>query len=344
MDDMWPRIPHIFERINELLDNKSLVKCKEASRIMCSIIDNQKSGKYLTGRMVRSYIKNPEEFAKDWEIFFQLLPMEEFIEFGILIKDFYKSVASRFEENWSPMHIAAERGHLDFCKFIAKVSVVEGYNFSPLLFSAQAGHLEVSKFLYEEIEDKNHRTNPDQLSAQHLAAKNGHLEIYTFLHENSNEINPSMKKSITPLHLAAQYGYFDVCKYICDHTVLVSPRRQFDEMAPLSLAVHRGHTKIAKLLVERDPNNIGIHALKLIFMICFVGFLLMYLIIYGDLCINNPFFDTMLLNVCKSFNEPIEFIGKIIAISLCYVLAVLTFLNIVSDVFCNFIFSPKLEY
>ena len=33
------RFPHLLEQINELLDDKSLTKCKEASRIMCSITE-----------------------------------------------------------------------------------------------------------------------------------------------------------------------------------------------------------------------------------------------------------------------------------------------------------------
>jgi ankyrin repeat protein len=345
MDEVWPRIPHIFEQINESLDNKSLIRCKEASRTMCLIIENQKSGKYVTTRMIQSYTKNPEEHAEDWRIIFKKLPLKRLKEFGILVEDFYKSTVSRFEENWNPLHIAAERGNIDFCKFIVKVRAPKQYNFSPLLFSAQAGHIEVSKFLYKEIEDKNHRTSLKQLTAQHLAAKNGHLEIYTFLHENSHDINPSMQRSITPLHLAAQYGHFDVCKYICDNTVVVAPRREFDEMTPLSLAIHRGHSKIARLLIERNGNNFGVpFVLFFVCIMCFMVFLWSYVIFYDNFCILNPLLGAMLLNVCKSVNDPIAFISKIIVISICYISASLTSLDIVSELLFYFFYRPKLEY
>ena len=62
----------------------------------------------------------------------------------------------------------------------------------------------------KKIEDNTPRTGPFQITAQHLAAKNGHLEIYKFLHESSHEINPIMQEGITPLHLAAQLGQFDL--------------------------------------------------------------------------------------------------------------------------------------
>ena len=99
MEHLWLRIPHICEQINELLDDESLIKYKEVSRVICSIIENQKSGKFLTIRMIQCYVKNPEEFSTDWRIIFQKLPAERLSEFEILVKEFYKAFPSRFENN-----------------------------------------------------------------------------------------------------------------------------------------------------------------------------------------------------------------------------------------------------
>ena len=302
MEHLWLRIPHIFEQINELLDNESLINYKEAGRIICSIIENQKSGKFLTTRMIQCYIRNPGEFLTDWRIIFQKLPSERLSEFKILVKDFYKAFPSRFEDNWSPMHISAERGHLDFCKFIAKVSFTKIYKLSPLLFSVQAGHLEVSKFIYKEVEGNNHWRNQFQLTAQHLAAKNGHLEIYKFLHDKSNDINPFMQEFITPLHLSAQYGHFQVCKYICDNTVLVRPRRS-DEMTPFHLATHRGHFKVAKLLIERDPPFIEF--LKEVFLILMIPLFIFTIVIFMETFF-GPFLHVLTINEHKS-NATLEY-------------------------------------
>ena len=258
MEGICFRTPHILEQISELLDNKSLIKCKEVSRMMNSIIEHQKSGKFVTTRVIQSYIKNPKESEKDWKNVFQKISSKRLKELAILVKEFYKAVPSRREGNWSPMHIVAERGHLDFCIVFAKLRAMKTYEWSPLNFSAQAGHLEVSKFLYKEFEDKQDRRIFG--IAQHLAAKNGHLEIYKFLHENSNEINPFMQEGITPLHLAAQHGHFEVCKYICDNNAFTAPPRS-DMITPLTLAVHRSHIKIARLLHERNPWDVFIFTL-----------------------------------------------------------------------------------
>ena len=265
MENICVRFPHLLEQMNELLDNKSLVKCKEVSRTMSSIIKNQKSGTFITKRVIHSFIKNYTEFTEEWKIVLKKLPTERLNVFGILVKDFYKAVPSRREFQWSPMHIAAERGDINFCKSIAKLGTIKSYKMSPLYFSAQAGHLDVSEFLYEEFEDKqNGRTSG---CVQHIAAKNGHLQLYKFLHEKTDEINPIMKKRITPLHLAAQYGHFDICKYICDNTEFVRPLRS-DLNTPLTLAVHRGHFKIARLLFKKDHPMLRIAWILFVFIYC----------------------------------------------------------------------------
>ena len=277
IENICLRFPHILEQINELLDNKSLIKCKEVSRILCSTIKKQEFGKFLTKRVIQSYIKNSNEFATEWMIVLKKLPLEQLYEFEIMVKDFFKDVPSRFDGKWCPMHIAADSGDMEFCKFIAKVSISKVYELSPLVFSAQAGHLDVSKFLFKEIEDKHPRRNLEIV--QHIAAKNGHLDIYKLLHENWNDINPSYQEQITPLHLAAQYGHFDVCKYICDNTMFVAPPRS-DGNTPLTLAVHRGHIKIARLLHERDIPNCRI-LLTMLYLMCIFFLILTIFVLYS---------------------------------------------------------------
>ena len=241
-------MPHILEQINEVLDDKSLVKFKRVSRMTCSIIGHQMCRKFVTSRMIQSYFKNPKEFAKDWRAVFRKLSLKRLNELAILVKEFYKAVPSRLEGSWSPMHIAAERGHLNFCKVIEKLSTLKSYDWSPLNFSAQGGHLEVSKFLYKELVDKKDRRIFEIML--HLAAENGHLKIYKFLYENSNAINLLVQEGITPLQLAAQYGHFEVCKYICLYQELAykKHRRVFEIMQ--HLAAKNGHLETYRFFYE----------------------------------------------------------------------------------------------
>ena len=287
------RFPHLLEQINELLDDESLTKCKEVSRIMCSVTKNQESGRFFTKRVIQSYIKNSREYGEEWKIVLNKLGVNRLKEFEVLVKGFYRGLdKSRREYQWSPLHIAAERGDINFCKLIAKIGTIKSYKWSPLHFSAQAGHVEVSKFLYKEFKDKQHGRISGFL--QHLTAKNGHLEIYKFLHEKSNEINPIMKKRITPLHLAAQYGHYNICKYICDNTVLVNTLRS-DGNTPLTLAVHRGHIKIARLLHKKDRPLLRIA--RILLYIC-MAFFIFYCIFLGML--KSTYSWLLIIVICYS--------------------------------------------
>ena len=320
IENMCVIFPHLLEQINELLDNKSLIKCKEVSRTMCSIIKNQKSGKFLTKRMIQTYIKRSTEYIEEWKIVLKNLPTDRLNVFGMLVKDFYNAVPSRHEFQWGPMHVAAERGHINFCELIATLGTIKSYQWPPIYFAAQAGHLEVAKFLYKEFEDNRNGRIFDIV--QHLTAKNGHLEIYKFLYKKSNVINPIMQEQITPLHLAAQYGHFDLCKFICDNTLFVSPLRS-DWNTPFTLAIHRGHIKIARLLHEKNPFKFTIIAL----LICFIymTFSIIYFILVGML--SSPYSPLVIFMIC------------------CYTVMLLGIVwNILNDIrFCLWT-SPKLDY
>ena len=130
IENICLRFPHLMEQINELLDNKSLMKCKEVSRTMFSNIENQKSGTFLTKRLIQSYNKNTKKFAEEWKIVFKKLSSDRLNEFGNLVKEFHKAVPSRCELRWCPMSIAAERGRKDFCKSFAKMNILSKYECS----------------------------------------------------------------------------------------------------------------------------------------------------------------------------------------------------------------------
>ena len=251
-----------------------------------------------------------------------------------MVKDFYKGFEKSRREfryilpqfKWSPLHIAAERGHLDFCKWISKFSTIKSFHWSPLHFSVQAGRLEVSKFLYKEIKERNPISNIFY-GVQHLAAKNGHLDVYKFLHESSNDINPIMQEQITPLHSAAQYGHFDVCEYICDNTVLVKPLRS-DGNTPLTLAVHRGHIKIARLLHRRNRPRLRILAI-ITFLILIISLIYnIYEFSYG-----NSFFRSLWL-----------FIVILVQIFCFSLVSTIIVWEIVNDIRFSLWISPKLVY
>ena len=63
------------------------------------------------------------------------------------------------------------------------------FGWTPLHSAAENGHLEVCKLIIEKIEDKSPKSNFDK-TPLHLAAKSGHFEVCKLIIENTEDINP----------------------------------------------------------------------------------------------------------------------------------------------------------
>ena len=268
MENICLKFPHIFEQINELLNNRTLVKSKEASRTLSSVLENQKARKYQWIRIIQSYLQVSNEFKEDWGIVFAKMSPENMKKFAKYARNFCKFDRLRMEHGWSPMHIAAEFGDLDFFKILADMLSVKNLKgkdgWSLVHSAAQAGNLEIYQFLVKDelFENKNPKTN-DGITPLHLAAKNGNLHIYKFISKHVDNINPRMHCDITPLHLAAKYGHLEVCRFICDTLNLDAlnnwnffdqPKYQWrsDWITPSNLALMRGHFRSVGFMIPND--------------------------------------------------------------------------------------------
>ena len=77
---------------------------------------------------------------------------------------------------WSPLHIAAERGNLQLCKYIVKMT----------------GDKQLSR--------------KDSLTLFYLAADKRHFQVCTFILENLEYNNTGNKRGKTPFYVAAKRG------------------------------------------------------------------------------------------------------------------------------------------
>lgn len=61
---------------------------------------------------------------------------------------------------WTPLHITAERGHLELCKYVIERTDKSSSNYdiaTPLHFAAEHGHIEVCHLLLLNDFDNNPR-------------------------------------------------------------------------------------------------------------------------------------------------------------------------------------------
>ena len=82
----------------------------------------------------------------------------------------------------------------------------------------------------------------------HIAAELGHFEICQLITDNIEVKNPTTMEGWTPLHLAALNGRFDVCKLIIDYGVDKHPN--FTDSTPLQLAARKSHFRVCKLFID----------------------------------------------------------------------------------------------
>ena len=68
------------------------------------------------------------------------------------------------------------------------------------------------------------------------------------------DINPKAYDGGTPLHLAAQIGNYEICKFIIDNTVDKNPK-DFVDWTPLHWGSQEGHLKICELIIGNVQNK-----------------------------------------------------------------------------------------
>ena len=88
--------------------------------------------------------------------------------------------------------------------------------YTPLHIAAQEGHLEICKLIVKYLIDKNPKKT-DGITPLHSAAFKGQLEVCRFLIEEASEKNPQDIQGSTPLSYAMRFNQFKVCKFISNY-------------------------------------------------------------------------------------------------------------------------------
>ena len=261
MEGLCRKIPLISKSIFEELDDQSFVNIKDASR---EITTNLKNERFYWIRVLRSYNYLLRDFKDSWSVVVNRTPAEFVRKIVALIDQFYKEDCCYAEDKtfFSPQHIAAHLGKIDFYKyFVMRTGVINPkepiqiHDYGDTLFhlAARRGYLAICKFFVENLEDKN-PVNYAGYTPLHRAARKGHLNICKLIIQNVQNKNPGTNDRNTPLHLAAAHGQMDVCKLIIESMqketlglIIVNPMNRF-EYTPVDMAEGFGHHKICEYI------------------------------------------------------------------------------------------------
>ena len=182
--------------------------------------------------------------------------------FSKQIFDELKKVATKNDSNaYSPLHCAAEIGHLTICllmlnKMKDKCPKTK-LGCTPLHTAAYLGHSAVCRLLMGHSMDKNPKDSDLGRTPLHWAANNGHLRVCKLIIDNTEDKNPKTINGVTPLHLAARYGHFDICQLIIENISSVSLNNlpNGNGWTPLHTAAEFGQYRVVQLILKHVENK-----------------------------------------------------------------------------------------
>ena len=246
MEDLSQRFPLVARIIFNNLDDKSLTKIGNINRTMNKLLDQER---IYWLRSFKKYQKNFIQFKDVWKISLRKMPVEVMKELAIAVNQFFDFRASRYGKQWSPLHIAAERGLLMLYQYISTKTGIINHGrpeeSTALLLATQEGKLEIVKFIIDNILEK-------------AASADANLGVAQLIFDNRIDINPRGINGSTPLHVAAQYGRLEIFKTIAEVTFDKNLRCKHN-YTPLHEAAYWGHLEVCKLLLlyleDKNPRG-----------------------------------------------------------------------------------------
>ena len=160
-------------------------------------------------------------------------------------------VSNARSSGWTPLHIAAARGHADAVELLitagAEVNARNKNGMACLHSAAGGGHTGILKSLIAlgaevDVRDINEWT------PLHITASRGLADAMDLLIAAGAEVDVRDKTGRTPLHSAALNGHKDIVESLIALGVEVDVRDKV-QWTPLHYATSKGHTDIVESLI-----------------------------------------------------------------------------------------------
>ncbi|GMP50354.1 hypothetical protein CsSME_00017005 [Camellia sinensis var. sinensis] len=164
--------------------------------------------------------------------------------------------------NWSPLHVAASRGHTQFVQQLLNsnselAGVFDSEHRSALHLASAKGYVEIVKALIQAKPEMCLSRDQDGRNPLHIAVKYNQEETLILLVENVecyDLINATDSNGNTLLHVAVFNNKFTLAKLLLDRNVELAEALNSQHQSALHLASAKGYIEIVEALININPN------------------------------------------------------------------------------------------
>ena len=274
----------IKDQIFEHVDNSTLAKCLLVSKDWYEALKRLKLRRHLLWLLTNSEIDTIQQLDMEFNYglqktkFIRVFPnwmeltnhfkrkgkVEDIEEVIHVLKLYISEPNYRAEglDKASPIHYAAEKGHLAFLKILVPLSVrLDSYRprCPPFLLACEFGQTQIVQFF---LDFKDFEKSKDAL---YLACHNGHLDVVKLLVEQNDQdlcvIQPAMvhydKQTI--FHAACKSGNLDLVLYLIHNSKHLNLDLNLCDRygkTALHIVCENGKTDIVNLLLDNATHGI----------------------------------------------------------------------------------------
>lgn len=175
-----------------------------------------------------------------------------------LLEDIDVNVDVKTNDKWTPLHFAAEEGHLAAVKELllakADINAQTSHGITPLYLAAREGHVDVVKYLLMKRADPNQKSKYGWGSLE-TGSRNGKYEVVDALVTAGVSVGALTAQPVSALYVAASNGHLDVVERLLNAGADIEACTGKDAWPPLFGALKGGHLDVAKILIERGANT-----------------------------------------------------------------------------------------